>query len=124
MQNPDPAHDMPTAYTLKDGEYFYYTNQDKSDLAYYGAGTKIKISNKTPTIYKSKNDSSISATEIATYGLSAAIPWRSYSLSDESYIKLTEYQYRNLVAGDKLETLGVSGGGGTPTTIEAAITSA
>jgi hypothetical protein len=32
-----------SAYTLKDGEYFYYTNQDKNDIAYYGAGTKLNV---------------------------------------------------------------------------------
>ena len=31
----------PMAHTLQEGEYFYFTNSDKVDFAYYGAGTRI-----------------------------------------------------------------------------------
>ena len=96
---------IPTAYTLKDGEYFYYTNRDKLDIAYYGAGTKIKKTIYTPQIYKSKFDNEISAEEIATKGLSAAIPWRPYSFGNAGHNKelvLTEYQYITLAEGSTL----------------------
>ena len=111
---------IPTAYTLKDGEYFYYTNKEKTDIAYYGAGTKIKRSKDTPLIFKSVHDSIITAEDIATNGLSAAIPWRTYNFSTTGDIKrrltLTEYQYRNLVQGNILKA--VSKTEYDPTTIE------
>jgi hypothetical protein len=61
-------------YTLKDGEYFYYTDMNKTDLAFCGSGTTIKRTIKTPAIYKYTSDPKISAEDISSAGLNAAIP--------------------------------------------------
>ena len=98
-----------TAYTLKDGEYFYYTDHNKSDIAYYGAGTKIKVTIKTPRIYKYAADNSISADDISTYGVTSAIPWRAFDFSktaaSDKSVELIEYQYLNLIEGNILNTV-------------------
>jgi hypothetical protein len=91
------------SYTLKDGEYLYYTNTDKNDLAYYGSGTKITRSINTPKIYKTKSESTITADDIASLGLSAAIQWRTYNFGlANAKLTLTEYQYINLTNGNTL----------------------
>jgi hypothetical protein len=61
------------SYTLKEGEYFYYTDKNKSDIAYYGAGTKITRTINTPPIFKYNTDNTISSEDIATKGMNAAI---------------------------------------------------
>ena len=92
-----------TAYTLKEGEYLYYTDINKNDIAYYGSGTKIKKSINTPRIYKTKEESTITAEDIANLGLSAAIPWRTYNLGlTNAELVITEYQYINLTEGNTL----------------------
>jgi len=98
-----------TAYTLKDGEYFYYTDQNKNDIAYYGSGTKIKKTVYTPTIYKFASDNDISTDEIASNGLNAAIPWRAFDFSksgtQDKKLVITEYQYINLTKGNILNSI-------------------
>ena len=112
------------SHTLREGEYFYYTNKEKTDIAYYGSGTKITRTVNTPKIYKNVKDSSISSEDIASVGLSAAIPWHAYNFSKadgiDRHIELTEYQYVNLINGDKLKTVGDinHGNDSKPTAIE------
>ena len=90
-------------YTLQDNEYFYYTDKDRQTLVYYGAGTKLTKGSNTPEIYKSVKDNQITAEEIASEGLTAAISWRSYNFSGtDAAIAIQEYQYVNLIEGDKL----------------------
>ena len=92
------------AYTLKEGEYLYYTDMNKSDIAYYGFGTTIRRGLNTQTIFKYASDDVISTAEISTNGINASIPWRNYNLSGkDSAITLTENQFINLTAGDTLE---------------------
>ena len=97
------------SYTLKDGEYFYYTGPNKTDIAWYGSGTKIKRTDKTPEIYKYGSDDSISTEDIASQGLSAAIPWRPFDFSKnggfDRSLSLIEYQYINLINGNTLCTI-------------------
>ena len=88
-------------YTLKEGEYFYYTDMNKTDIAFYGAGTTIKKSENTPEIYKYTTDEVISAEEISAAGLNASIPWRTYNFK-EAPLTLRENQYINLTKGDSL----------------------
>ena len=90
-------------YTLKEGEYFYYTDMNKTDIAFYGAGTTIKKGSNTPDIYKYTTDEVISAEEISTAGLNASIPWRTYNFSNNgAQLTLRENQYINLTKGDSL----------------------
>ena len=99
-----------SAYVLKDGEYFYYTDSKKSDIAIYGAGTKISRTIHTPAIYKSTLDSAVATEDIASFGIDAPIPWRPYMLSDLSggqsrALTITEYQYITLAEGSVLESI-------------------
>lgn len=104
--------DHPT-YTLQDNEYFYYTDKDKQTLVYYGAGTKLTRGDKTPKIYKSVNDNQITAEEIASEGLTAAISWRSYNFSGtDAGITIQECQYINLIKGDKLNSISLANDAG------------
>ena len=98
-----------TEYTLKEGEYLYYTDMNKSDIAFYGFGSTIKRGLNTPTIFKYTSDDVISTTEISTNGINASIPWRNYNLSGEkSELVITENQFINLTTGDELLSLDVT----------------
>lgn len=93
-----------TAYTLKEGEYLYYTDMNKSDIAFYGFGSTVRRSINTPTIFKYTSDDLISTDEISNNGINASIPWRNYNLSGENAaITIIENQFINLTAGDTLE---------------------
>ena len=97
--------DADGTYTLKPGEIFAYTDVNKIDMAYYGSGTTIKRSAYTPTLVKYTYEASVSADDIANYGLSAAIPWKIYNLgSATKAIDILEHQYINLTAGDTLNS--------------------
>jgi hypothetical protein len=62
------------AYTLKEGEYLYWTNKNKNNIAFYGFGTTIRRSNTTPDIYKKVSDLVVSSEEVSTNGLNMNIP--------------------------------------------------
>lgn len=63
------------SYTLKENEYFFYTNKNKTDLAYYGNGTKITRSSADVILVRDMSaEKSISADDILQYGLAASIP--------------------------------------------------
>jgi hypothetical protein len=100
------------SYTLKEGEYFYYTDKNKSDIAYYGSGTKITRTLNTPDIFKFVTDNTVSTEEISTRGLNAAIPWRAFDLSKsgstDKKLVFTEYQYINLTKDDILSKIDCS----------------
>lgn len=96
------ANKMYSAYTLKEGEYLYYTDMNKSDIAFYGFGSTIRRKHNTPTIFKYVSDDVVSSEDISTMGLSAAIPWRNYNFQDYGSLSITENQFINLTEGDKL----------------------
>jgi hypothetical protein len=78
-------------------------------MAYYGGGTEVTRSKDSPDLIKLATDSEISAELINEQGLSAAIPWRTYSLNESSQFVLTEFQYVNLVKGDTLKSISFEG---------------
>lgn len=95
-----------TSYTLKEGEYLYYTDMNKSNIAYYGFGSTIRRGRNTPTIFKYTSDDVISTADISTHGINSSIPWRNYNLEGEDQaLTITENQFINLTAGDELLTL-------------------
>lgn len=97
------ANRLFSAYTLKEGEYLYYSDMNKSDIAYYGFGSTIRRNIATPTIFKYLSEDLISTTEIATNGISASIPWRNYNLSGTNGgLTIIENQFISLTAGDIL----------------------
>ena len=95
------------AYTLKEGEHLYYTDSNKLDLAYYGAGTVIVRHDKTPELKKYSKDGTVSEEDIMTYGMGANIPWgEGYDFGTESRkLEIIESQYISLTEGDTLVTI-------------------
>lgn len=100
------------SYTLKEGEYFFYTDKNKNDLAYYGNGTKITRASRDVSLRRYvEADDETSVDDILQYGLSASIPWIAKTFSSASGgIEIHEYQYVNLTAGcllkgDSLDSL-------------------
>ena len=90
----------PNAYTLKEGEYLYYTNAKKASMAYYGAGSIIIRSEKTPRLRKSASNGIVKAEDIMNKGLDA-IPWIGFRLGEDSAkITVIENQYISLTEGD------------------------
>ena len=90
----------PNAYTLKEGEYLYYTNAKKTNMAYYGAGSIIIRSKKTPLLRKNASKGLVKAEDIMNNGLDA-IPWIGFRLGEESSkITVIENQYISLTEGD------------------------
>lgn len=88
------------AYTLKEGEYLYYTNAKKTNMAYYGAGSIIIKSEKTPKLIKNTSKGIVKAEDIINNGLDA-IPWIGFRLGEESSkITVVENQYISLTEGD------------------------
>lgn len=96
-----------TSRTLQDGEYFYYTDANKTDMAYYGAGCEIiKIEDASEQIQlkKSSTDTQVSSEAVLSNGLSI-IPWVKCTLGNGKNIIVKEYQYVNLVADNILTNL-------------------
>ena len=90
----------PNAYTLKEGEYLYYTNAKKTNMAYYGAGSIIIKSEKTPKLIKNTSKGIVKAEDIMNNGLDA-IPWIGFRLGeDKAKITVVENQYISLTEGD------------------------
>lgn len=92
-------------YTLKDGEYFYYTDQNKLDLAFYGNGTELIFIGDDPSDYipQISSEEEVTVETISNFGIDQ-IPWVLCNFSGSTYMILKEYQYVNLTAGDKLKS--------------------
>lgn len=98
--------DNNTAYTLKEGEYIYYTDANKTDFAYYGNGTRVVKGTATPELKRINSKDQLTADDIATRGLAAAIDWTPFNLNGPTRnITLQEYQYQVLTSGSILKTL-------------------
>lgn len=100
--DPDDPDTKYLSYTLKEGEYFYYTDNNKLDIAMYGNGTKITRSKTTIELTKDKANESLTSEDILMQGLAAAIPWISLEVDRNKYINIQEFQYITLTAEDKL----------------------
>lgn len=94
-----------TAHTLRENEYFFYTDKNKNSLAYYGNGTKIKIEGNLVLKKNTSDEEQISVDSILTYGLLANIPWVTLSLTVNNTIKLTEYKYINVTCGGEIDEI-------------------
>lgn len=92
-------------YTLKDGEYFYYTDQNKLDLAFYGSGTELIFIGSNPSGYipQISSEEEVTVETISNFGIDQ-IPWVLCNFSNSTFMILKEYQYVNLTAGDKLKS--------------------
>lgn len=94
-----PIHN---AYTLKDGENFFYTTSRKQNLVYYGTGTTIVKSSTTPTLRKSNLNGIVSAENIMSNGLTESIPWVKQDLRGTRKLTIFENQFTSLTEGDTL----------------------
>lgn len=89
-------------YILQDGEYLFYTDENKIDMAYYGNGTKIK--REGAINIKVELEEQLSLEELLNNGIQA-IPWQLLNLGQYKKIIIQEYQYVILGEGDKLLAL-------------------
>lgn len=86
------------SYTLKDGEYIFYTDYNKAELAFFTNGTKVEIKG---SVVIPKFDKIEIATILDT-GIDE-VPWQYIPLTaKEDAIIFQEYQYVTLGSGDKL----------------------
>lgn len=92
-----------SSYTLKEGEYFYYTDKNKTDLVYYGPGTEI-VRTGNMELLKSTTQT-FSSEDVINYGMAAGVPWVTIAVDANKYITAKEYQYINLAEGDTLTKL-------------------
>ena len=101
-------------YTLKSGEYLYYTDKYKSNLAYYGSGTRLEIYTINKIAEKDLNnwslvlsgiannstdETTITSEDILQNGLSV-IPFISCTFDGTRQLLIKELQYINLNEGD------------------------
>lgn len=99
------------SYTLKDGEYFFYTDQNKTELAYFSTGTEIQL---TGGLLLDQFDA-IELSTIFDSGISE-IPWGRLRLSSEKdSVILQEYQYITLGPEDTIKSMTLMGGDGIST---------
>ena len=92
-------------YTLKDGEYIFYTDQNKSELAYFSAGTEV-------TLEGSLTLNQFDVIELSTIfdsGMSE-IPWSLMRFNaNEDRVVFQEFQYISLGSEDQIKKLTLVG---------------
>jgi hypothetical protein len=89
------------SYILKDGEYIFYTDQNKSELAYFTSGTRIVLHGKVTL----PQCDVIELSDIFEEGIQA-IPWTMLTFDTASdKLEFQEYQYITLSADDTLKGL-------------------
>jgi hypothetical protein len=91
-------------YSLKDGEYIFYTDYDKAEFAYYGSGTEVTLTGNT----KIPKAEEVDISTIFESGVQA-VPWSLLHLGNNDSIKFQEYQYITLGPKDTLKSLELQG---------------
>ena len=87
-------------YTLKDGEYIFYSDQNKTEIAFYTSGTEVSV---TGDFVLPQRD--IIDIETILESGSDEIPWQEKVLVNNDAITFQEYQYIKLGNGDKIEEI-------------------
>lgn len=90
------------SYTLKDGEYIFYTDQNKSEFAYYASGTKVTLEGSERIVIPKRELIDISV--IFDAGIQE-IPWSEISFDSSDAITFQEFQYITLGPNDTLRSL-------------------
>ena len=108
---------------LNDGEYFFYTNEAKTDLLTLGPGTRltyypssIEIPSDDSTILWALNDSeSITKDDVAENGIGAFAQndWIVRNWNTSNYLETEQMETLNLTEGDKITKLELSPSAGT-----------
>ena len=91
-------------YTLKSGEYLYFTNYNKTSLAYYGAGSVITRTSTSVNITKPVDDNRTIDNSNNT-NLVKSINWQRYNFNSRNYVGVIEYTLISLTADDILHTI-------------------
>ena len=87
-------------YTLKDGEYIFYTDQNKAEFAYFSAGTEVTLEGNIVI----PEFEAIDLATIFDTGINE-IPWRRCYFTGGDRITFQEFQYITIGEGDTLNTL-------------------
>lgn len=87
-------------YTLKDGEYIFYTDQNKAEFAYFSAGTEVTLEGNIII----PEFEAIDLATIFDTGINE-IPWRRCYFTGGDRITFQEFQYITIGEGDTLNTL-------------------
>ena len=87
-----------SSYTLKDGEYIFYTDKNKTELAYFTTGTEVTLLGAT----RLPKFEVIDLAVIFDSGLQD-IPWYQISLNGDNGINFQEYQYVTVGPNDTIE---------------------
>lgn len=90
------------SYTLKDGEYVFYTDQNMTEFAYYGSGTEITLEGRRDFVIPKCELIDIST--IFDDGIQA-IPWKSKTFAKNDSVSFQEFQYITLGPNDTLQSL-------------------
>lgn len=90
-------------YTLKEGEYIFYTDKNKAELAYFTSGTQV-------TLQGNVRIPSCDIIDIATIFDSGieVIPFKYLALSDSASVIFQEFQYITLGNGDVIKNITLS----------------
>lgn len=92
-------------YTLQEGEYIYYTDINKTNMAYYGNGTEVIINgNFASNLERSSSAAKVSVEEILLKGI-AIVPWLKVTLTGDNSITFKEYKYITLTEGCELNRI-------------------
>jgi hypothetical protein len=99
-ESADPTR-INNVYTLKDNEYIFYTDENKSEFAYFTTGTQVTLDG----ILEIPEFDIVDINTIFDSGIQE-IPWQRVYFSDgNDKIIFQEYQYITLGAGDTIKNL-------------------
>lgn len=97
------------SYTLKEGEYFFWTDFNKLSCTYYGSGTKIIKGDHTGNFIKYTTDTQPTFYDIVTAGDKTIIPWQHLDFTGgvaDKGIKIVKQQFVTLSEGDTINRIG------------------
>lgn len=91
-----------SSYTLKDGEYVFYTDKNKTEFAYFTTGTEVSLSKNV----KLPEFDIIEISTIMDSGIQE-IPWSRLKLNTYDEIVFQEFQYITLGAEDTVVSMAI-----------------
>lgn len=87
-------------YTLKDGEYIFYTDSNKAEFAYFGSGTEVILEGNA----KIPKCDIVDIATILESGVSDSL-WQSIALGAADKVIFQEFQYVTLGPDDTVEVI-------------------
>jgi hypothetical protein len=89
------------SYTLKDGEYIFYTDYNKADFAYFTSGTQVTLNGDREVVLPEFDIIELST--IFDSGLQV-IPWKYLPLNADNELVFQEFQYITLGPEDTIKS--------------------